>query len=74
MFKRYISRFKSHFRNKKLPSSGLGAEGRGRADPILDAGQTDKIGIGSRPAKIDPSDAFGQFRQQRSSTYKSRWD
>ena len=57
---------------------GLGVAGRGRAEPVNDAGQTDKIGIGNRPSEDNATtlmadDAFAQFRAHRSSGYKARW-
>ncbi|KAJ8598152.1 hypothetical protein CTAYLR_007363 [Chrysophaeum taylorii] len=55
---------------------GLGVAGRGRAEPIADTGQTDKIGIGSRnhQQQQPEPDIFAQYRSQRGSTYRSRWN
>lgn len=52
---------------------GLGVAGRGRAEPINDAGQTDKIGIGLRKQDDEP-DIYAQYRTQRGSSYRSRWN
>lgn len=50
--------------------TGLGVAGRGRADPVNDAGQTDKVGIG---VKQDEPDIFAQYRSQRGHSYRARW-
>lgn len=52
---------------------GLGVAGRGRAEPIAEAGQTDKIGIGSRKQE-EELDIYAQYRTQRGSSYRSRWN
>ena len=57
--------------------NGLGVAGTGRAVPVADAGQTDKIGIGSRAPAPPPEgldDTFLQYRNQRSVGYKARWN
>ncbi|KAJ1449576.1 hypothetical protein M885DRAFT_535088 [Pelagophyceae sp. CCMP2097] len=54
---------------------GLGTEGRGRAEPITDGGQLDKVGIGSRTNPNDPSqpaDAYAAYRNTRSDQHGAK--
>ena len=60
--------------NLCLPASLLDlsiAQGSGRAAPIDDDGQTDKVGIGMRGNK-EPSDFYEQYRAMRSDSYHTR--
>lgn len=49
--------------------TGLGAQRSGRAEPIRDDGQMDKVGLGSRSAPTGLEDHFASFREMRSGTY-----
>eukprot|EP00633_Aureoumbra_lagunensis_P001858 CAMPEP_0197295880 /NCGR_PEP_ID=MMETSP0890-20130614/36793_1 /TAXON_ID=44058 ORGANISM="Aureoumbra lagunensis, Strain CCMP1510" /NCGR_SAMPLE_ID=MMETSP0890 /ASSEMBLY_ACC=CAM_ASM_000533 /LENGTH=211 /DNA_ID=CAMNT_0042772109 /DNA_START=233 /DNA_END=868 /DNA_ORIENTATION=+ len=52
--------------------TGLGSQGTGRAEPIADAGQSDTVGIGSRPPGAN-SDVFSQYRSHLSSAHKAKY-